>query len=157
MTDRPPSLTAMLDQLDIERPAWVADAACSGQPTEHWYPQRGESVRHARAICQRCPVRHHCLEHALDSVEKFGMWGGASERERRHIRAARNRAARRTATLEPDVDASLSARRSDLPAAGGGVPPRDAGGRTTRGAARFPAPGPGSSRNPGPSHDRGVS
>jgi WhiB family redox-sensing transcriptional regulator len=34
-------------------------------------------------------VRGDCLEYALDNGEKFGIWGGMSERERRRLRRAR--------------------------------------------------------------------
>ena len=39
----------------------------------------------AKAICSTCPVREACLEHALSAREREGIWGGATERERRRI------------------------------------------------------------------------
>ena len=46
-------------------------------------------ARAAKAICRECQVRGDCLEFALRSGEKFGIWGGLSERERRRVRRER--------------------------------------------------------------------
>lgn len=69
---------------------WMDDAACKGEDTELFFPSRGESTEAAKTICDRCPVRQPCLDYALDVGEKFGIFGGTSERERRRMRA-RNR------------------------------------------------------------------
>ena len=45
----------------------------------------------AKAVCAACPVREACLEHALGFREKEGVWGGATERERRRIIRQRRR------------------------------------------------------------------
>jgi len=60
---------------------------------EVFFPQRGERAVHLKAICAGCPVRSQCLEYALVAGEKHGIWGGASERERRRIRSDRRRGA----------------------------------------------------------------
>jgi WhiB family redox-sensing transcriptional regulator len=73
---------------------WLARAACRGMDPELFFPDRGESTEQAKAVCAACPVRAECLDHALTNVERFGIWGGLSERERRAIRRARTRAAR---------------------------------------------------------------
>jgi len=57
-------------------------------------PRRGASTREAKEVCRGCVVREDCLEYALANGEKFGIWGGMSERERRRIR--RQRALART-------------------------------------------------------------
>lgn len=49
----------------------------------------------ALALCRQCPVRADCLAHALEHDERFGIWGGKDERERRQIKRAALRAARR--------------------------------------------------------------
>ena len=70
---------------------WYADAACRGMPGEIFFPQRGEMTTTAKAVCASCTVREECLEAALGPPsEKFGVWGGMSERERRRVRHARN-------------------------------------------------------------------
>lgn len=68
---------------------WMREAECLGVDPELFFPARGESTREAKGICQRCTVRLECLEHALANGEKFGIWGGLSERERRRVRRQR--------------------------------------------------------------------
>ena len=48
-----------------------------------------DSTREAKEVCRGCIVREDCLEYALLNGEKFGIWGGMSERERRRIRRQR--------------------------------------------------------------------
>ncbi|MGH9209874.1 MAG: WhiB family transcriptional regulator [Acidimicrobiales bacterium] len=73
---------------------WVAHAACRGTDTELFYPTRGEATEPAKKVCAGCPARVDCLEYALAATEKFGIWGGLSERERRQVRRARRVAVR---------------------------------------------------------------
>jgi WhiB family redox-sensing transcriptional regulator len=82
-------------RLDRERDTrWMDDAYCRGIDPELFYPERGESTAEAKAVCRGCAVRAQCLEYALTSpLEKFGVWGGLSERERRRLRRRRRRAA----------------------------------------------------------------
>ena len=54
-----------------------------------FFPERGASTREAKEVCRGCVVREDCLEYALANGEKFGIWGGLSERERRKIRRRR--------------------------------------------------------------------
>ena len=71
------------------RPDWFLRAACRGADPDLFFTERGEPTGGAKATCDLCPVRSECLEHALLTREKFGIWGGKSERERRKIRQAR--------------------------------------------------------------------
>lgn len=74
--------------------AWKRDAACRGCDPDLFYPHRGQDVRAAKALCRGCPVRFECLEASLDGEgERFGIWGGLSEKERRRIRRMRRKAA----------------------------------------------------------------
>jgi WhiB family redox-sensing transcriptional regulator len=75
--------------------SWQDRANCLGVDPGLFFQGRGESTHEAKAICAGCVVRHECLEHALAKPEKFGIWGGTSERERRRLRRARNLARRR--------------------------------------------------------------
>lgn len=79
---------------------WVTGAACRDLDTSFFYPERGASTRPQKAICASCDVRAECLEYALTNGEKFGIWGGLAERERRAIRRRRNQDRRRTQLLE---------------------------------------------------------
>ena len=77
---------------------WQEEANCLGVDPDLFFPERGASTREAKAVCRSCEVRVDCLEYALAHGEKFGIWGGLSERERRRIRRQRAQAARRSAT-----------------------------------------------------------
>ncbi|WP_424945202.1 WhiB family transcriptional regulator [Canibacter zhoujuaniae] len=66
--------------------AWQADALCAQTDPEAFFPEKGGSTREAKRICEQCEVRAECLEYALANDERFGIWGGLSERERRKLR-----------------------------------------------------------------------
>lgn len=68
--------------------AWKASAACAGLDGESMLPGRGDSLDACRQLCNVCPVKAACTEAGL-LREKFGVWGGLSERERRRARRAR--------------------------------------------------------------------
>lgn len=70
----------------LEPPAWHASAACRGKPTSWFYPDRGEATDQAKALCESCPVRAACTAHAMRVPERFGIWGGTSERQRKRMR-----------------------------------------------------------------------
>ena len=72
-----------------ERPGWQTRANCMGVDPDLFFPERGQSTREAKEVCKGCVVREDCLEYALANGEKFGIWGGMSERERRRLRRAR--------------------------------------------------------------------
>lgn len=65
------------------------NGACAGTDPEMFYPGRGESTREAKAVCAQCGARDECLDHALANNERFGVWGGTSERQRRRLRRTR--------------------------------------------------------------------
>ncbi len=73
---------------------WQRQANCMGVDPDLFFPERGASTREAKEVCRGCVVRQECLEYALTNGEKFGIWGGMSERERRRIRRARALAGR---------------------------------------------------------------
>lgn len=66
--------------------AWQADALCAQTDPEAFFPEKGGSTRDAKRICTTCDVRGECLEYALQNDERFGIWGGLSERERRKLK-----------------------------------------------------------------------
>lgn len=71
-----------------ERPdeyAWMLHAKCRGISPSEFFPSDGVGVEAAQRICHDCPVRLDCLEYALEHRIEHGVWGGASERERRRI------------------------------------------------------------------------
>jgi WhiB family redox-sensing transcriptional regulator len=64
---------------------WQDDALCAQTDPEAFFPEKGGSTREAKRVCRSCEVRVECLEYALEHGERFGIWGGMSERERRRL------------------------------------------------------------------------
>lgn len=72
---------------------WRQLAACRGVEPDIFYPASDEEAEVAKAVCGQCAVRQPCLEYALASRERDGVWGGATEKERRRIQRQRRRSA----------------------------------------------------------------
>lgn len=76
---------------DDQHPTWVAGALCAQVGGDEWFPDKGGSTREAKSVCNgdenrpACPVKAQCLIYALEHDERFGVWGGLSERERRKL------------------------------------------------------------------------
>lgn len=68
------------------REPWMDEALCAQIDTEMFFPEKGGSTRDAKRVCVTCDVKAQCLEYALRNDERFGIWGGLSERERRKYR-----------------------------------------------------------------------
>lgn len=66
--------------------SWQERALCAQTDPEAFFPEKGGSTREAKRICRACGVRDECLEYALEHDERFGIWGGLSERERRRLK-----------------------------------------------------------------------
>ena len=76
---------------------WMAQGNCRSESPSVFFPSDGVGVEVARRVCASCPVKVPCLEYALANGIDHGVWGGASERERRRI--ARRRRLERAASL----------------------------------------------------------
>jgi WhiB family redox-sensing transcriptional regulator len=72
--------------LPFIRQHWFDRAACLQADPEAFYPEKGGSSRAAKRVCHTCPVQAECLSYALANDERFGIWGGMSERERRQVK-----------------------------------------------------------------------
>jgi WhiB family redox-sensing transcriptional regulator len=70
---------------DYRERDWIKKAACRGMDTDLFFPERGESTREAKAVCETCTVRQECGEYGF--MEKIGIWGGTTEYYRRRIRS----------------------------------------------------------------------
>jgi len=70
----------------IEDDDWQDRALCAQTDPEAFFPEKGGSTREAKKVCRACEVRAECLELALENDERFGIWGGMSERERRRLK-----------------------------------------------------------------------
>lgn len=85
----------LIEALAVVELSWQDYANCRGADADLFFPERGASTRRAKGICTACEVRSDCLEYAIVNGEKFGIWGGMSERERRRVRRERMIAGRR--------------------------------------------------------------
>lgn len=66
-----------------ESDRWRRRGACVGVDQETFFT--GETEREALRLCRRCEVTEECLAYALWSGERFGTWGGKTERQRRKL------------------------------------------------------------------------
>ncbi len=66
--------------------SWQERSLCAQTDPEAFFPEKGGSTREAKKVCIGCEVRAECLEYALAHDERFGIWGGLSERERRKLK-----------------------------------------------------------------------
>ena len=71
---------------DVDELSWQDQALCAQTDPEAFFPEKGGSTREAKRVCRSCEVRAECLEYALEHDERFGIWGGMSERERRRLK-----------------------------------------------------------------------
>lgn len=91
----------------------MADGLCVEYPLVSFFPERGESTVEAKEVCSRCLVKDECLQAALEQVERHGIWGGLSERERRRVRFDRNLAKRRQRGGKPSPKSHLEQQLRD--------------------------------------------
>lgn len=79
-------VAGLVEELTRRRPKWMASASCAGL-TELFFPNRGDDVRPAKAICAGCPVAAECAAFAVDAGPLLvGVWAGTSDRGRRQLR-----------------------------------------------------------------------
>jgi WhiB family transcriptional regulator, redox-sensing transcriptional regulator len=86
-----PQLSVVPEQTQLESATdddeqWQERALCAQTDPEAFFPEKGGSTREAKRICLGCEVRDECLDYALAHDERFGIWGGLSERERRRLK-----------------------------------------------------------------------
>ncbi len=72
--------------LPVELQPWYKRAACLGADADAFFPEKGGTTRAAKRICAPCTVQTECLAYALANDERFGVWGGLTERERRRLK-----------------------------------------------------------------------
>jgi WhiB family redox-sensing transcriptional regulator len=87
-------IAAMFGMPDVDDRVldWQNRAACSQQDPEAFFPEKGGSPQIAKQVCLSfCDVRDECLAYALSNDERFGVWGGLTERERRKMKRTQAR------------------------------------------------------------------
>lgn len=74
--------------LDLHNPdrLWMLRGRCLSAFPDAWFPDNGVVAPEIKRVCGGCPVRVDCLEYALVHDERFGIWGGLSERQRKRMR-----------------------------------------------------------------------
>ncbi|WP_412753963.1 WhiB family transcriptional regulator [Krasilnikovia sp. M28-CT-15] len=65
---------------------WRDEGLCAQSDPDAFYPDKNTSALPAKQVCAGCPVRRPCLQYALEHDERFGIWGGLSEKERRALK-----------------------------------------------------------------------
>lgn len=83
MSPAPPPTDLLIVDLD-ERP-WAAYAACRDADPDAFFPVSEEEAGPAIRVCNGCPVKDECLDWALDTRVRYGIWGGTTERDRRRL------------------------------------------------------------------------
>lgn len=84
MQDFTDSIAILAAPITEERP-WMVFRACRDAEADLFFASTKEDQRQALAICASCPVRVDCLEYALEARERFGIWGGMTEKQRRRL------------------------------------------------------------------------
>ncbi|MFJ8301560.1 WhiB family transcriptional regulator [Streptomyces sp. NPDC094447] len=74
--------------LALLTPDWFEDGLCAQTDPEVFFPEKGGSTKDAKQVCMACPIRVECLDYAVSHEERWGVWGGLSQRERRRLKAA---------------------------------------------------------------------
>ena len=91
---------SLMDTFDsIEE--WQEQGLCRGYDNIVFFGDEGESElekqgreTRAKAICKTCPVLEPCLEFAMETNQKYGIWGGLTAKERASLKRRRARARR---------------------------------------------------------------
>lgn len=78
-----------LIDVDVKPLEWRENARCRVVDPETFFPRQGQPATIAKMVCASCAVRDACLSYALEANEKFGVWGGTTEHERRQLRKER--------------------------------------------------------------------
>ena len=67
-------------------PNWTKEALCAEVDPVIFFPEAGEKTVDAKRICRACNVKTQCLEYSITNNERFGIWGGLTEFDRRRLR-----------------------------------------------------------------------
>lgn len=79
----------MTPTASIAHDAWREDALCRQTDPEIFMPEKGGTTAPAKRVCLACPVRRACLDYAVDSQQRWGIWGGLGQKELRRLINAR--------------------------------------------------------------------
>lgn len=79
--------------MSVQELKWWDLGACRGLEAAVFFPDDDDGAEAAKAVCEGCAVKDPCLQYALSEREKVGVWGGATERDRRRMIRQRRRSA----------------------------------------------------------------
>jgi WhiB family redox-sensing transcriptional regulator len=99
----PVLLQVVLTAEEAAELTWQDEALCAETDPEAFFPEKGGSTREAKRVCRSCEVRAECLKYALEHDERFGIWGGMSERERRRLKKSAPRVSLQSAITATDA------------------------------------------------------
>jgi WhiB family redox-sensing transcriptional regulator len=72
-------------EAETEQRPWVLDSACRGLDSAMFFPGQDGDAEPALLVCSGCAVRDECLDFAVETRQRYGIWGGTTERQRRRI------------------------------------------------------------------------
>ena len=93
----------------VRQPHWREQALCAGRDTEVFFPEDQQPSRLAKWFCRRCPVRQDCLAHAIETDERYGVWGGVDEHTRELLVARIRRTGTEQTWGKPGADGPTAA------------------------------------------------
>lgn len=88
LSTKPTHHRVLLDPFELGN--WSTQGACRKHPTALWFAVRAPEIAQAKRICEGCPVRAECLEHALARPTLLGIWAGTTPVERSAMRVRDN-------------------------------------------------------------------
>jgi WhiB family redox-sensing transcriptional regulator len=91
--------------IDVQATEWMRDGLCAQTDPDAFHPDENVSVKPAKAVCAVCPVVAQCRSYALETDQRFGVWGGLSARERQQI----------SKSTRPDAHPAKNVRRVGAP------------------------------------------
>ena len=82
----------------MRSPASYELPLCAQTDQSFFFPDKSDNsdAAIARSICALCMHKQECLDWAIATNEEFGIWGGASPRQRRRIKEKRKKSISRS-------------------------------------------------------------
>lgn len=76
-----------MESIQYDTEQWRQFAACGDMNVADFFPEEGANVTlEIKIVCRGCPVRNECLDFAIRTKQKYGVWGGYNEQDRRRTR-----------------------------------------------------------------------
>lgn len=69
-----------------ENVRWQKEGLCLEMGNAMFFSREGQDINAAKLICSMCPVQRECLNYAMRTKTKHGVWGGLTGDERFDLR-----------------------------------------------------------------------